>query len=82
MFLNKQLSVAFVATYAGWLIAIGVWIVSWIVDSPHIGDGAVILAVAASVATSRLSANERAREIHNALTIVRGADTVTPMQRR
>jgi hypothetical protein len=82
VFLNKQISLAFVITYAGWAIAIGTWIVSWIVDSDHLGQGAVLVAVVAAVVTSRLTAAQQARELHNALTIVRGADSVTPLSRR
>lgn len=82
MLLNKQISLAFVATYAGWVLAIAVWIISWVVNSPHLGHGAIIIALIAAVTTSRLAAREQAREVHNALTIVHGVETVTPLPRR
>lgn len=82
MFLSKQISLAHAATYVGWALGVGTWIVSWIIGSDHLGQGALIVALVAAVATARLSAGEHARDLHNALTIVREVDGPIPLQRR
>jgi hypothetical protein len=81
MFLNKEVTLASAVTFGGWALAVGIWVISWIIGSVHLGQGAILVAIVAGVTTSRLGSNEQARKLHNALTIVSAAE-VRPMSRR
>lgn len=81
MLLNKQVTLASAVTFAGWAVAVAMWIVSWIIDSAHLGQGAILVAIIAGVTTSRLGTQQQAQKLHNALTIVSAAE-VRPMTRR
>jgi hypothetical protein len=79
--LNKQVTLASAVTFAGWAVAVGIWIVSWILHSDHLGQGGILVAIIAGVTTSQLGRKQQAQKLHNALTIVSAAE-VRPMQRR
>lgn len=81
MLLNREVTLASAVTFAGWTVAVAIWVVSWIIGSEHLGQGAILVAIIAGVTTSQLGRNRQADKLHNALTIV-GSAEVRPMSRR
>lgn len=75
------MTLASAVTFAGWTLAVVIWIISWIVGSDHLGQGAILVAIIAGVTTSQLGRKQQADKLHNALTIVSSAE-VRPMSRR
>jgi predicted MFS family arabinose efflux permease len=51
---DRQFSASSLAASFGWTVAVGVWLVSWIVNESHLGQFAIILALAAATATVRM----------------------------
>lgn len=72
--MDKKISMRFVAAYAAWAVAVGLWAVSWICSQVHLGLLALIVCAAAATSTVALHSRERAAELHNALTVVVGAE--------
>lgn len=80
MLCNKQVSVSFVLAYAGWLAAFGIVIVSWIVNSDHLGQLGLLVGAAAAASTVRLWMLDRTDDIKNTVSIVRDVEALASVR--
>jgi hypothetical protein len=76
--MEKQVSVGFVGAYSVWCVAVGMWVVGWIIDEIHLEIGSVIIAVVAAIMTSQQLARRRYIELRNAMTVIGGAQPPAP----
>lgn len=68
--MDRQVSISFVAAYATWVVAFGIWVVSWIIDIEHLGQLAIMLSCVAATVTTRLYQRESVRKVQDTLTVV------------
>jgi hypothetical protein len=83
--IQKKVSISFVIAYATWAAALGVWAVSWAIDSAHLGHLAILIGMAATMATIRLWMCDSVRDVENTIRIVREVeatdlDSVRPLR--
>lgn len=80
--LEKKISVRFAAAYGAWLVAAGVYAVSWATHLIFLGIFGIIVTAVAATITVCSQLHECADEIRNAMTVVRSLErdgTVRPL---
>lgn len=69
------------AATALWVVCVGVWVVSWVIDEVYLAGGAVILSAAAGTMSARSFLARHHEEIKTAMVVTGRSGRVTQIGR-